>query len=1782
MRVLKSKKVLLLADLPSKGLYGALRVGCLCLGLAANLFALPIPSARALTVGEATLVSDISPVARNNYTISELISVGESVFFAVHIVNWEDGGSQSRHLWKSDGTEAGTFQIAASFGNPYPTDLTNVNGRLFLSAMGNPGGRELQTLNAAQDTMVMVADINPDPVSGGVRSSSPGNLANVNGTLYFTAYTPDTGSELWKHNPATGAANMVKDITTGSGSSDYSKFTAVNDKLFFVIDDDTNGKELWVSDGSDAGTKMVQDINSTTGTSSNPDYLTSYQGRLFFTANDGVNGRELWSSNGESDGTSMLVNISPDTSLTVTCRSLSVVGDTLFFAANDGTTGMELWKTDGTTENTVPVKDVQSGRDPSDPYSLMDVGGTLFFAADDGVYGIELWKSDGTEAGTERVTDINPGAESSYFGSLADVDRTLYFTVDVGGDRNYELWKTDGETTEMAANGWPDMGPEGLINADGTLFFLASHPDVGLGLWAVVPPAPPPPPPVADSTANLRSASTDLDPINTFTGELFSRKPKDLDLGGPMPLYFQRYYSSYLRRSFIVGDLGSNWRHNFDARLYWVGNTITYVTHDGRVTDFLQNLDTGDWNQLTNTDTPYQVYVELGEDVALYDPEDERIYTFDYTTSNIIIGKLVGIEDGHGNLHTVTYDLDTGHIETVSDGLDRTLTFFYNDDAIPKISVVYDGTRSISFQYTDPIDTEYLTLATDGLLGVSVYTYADTSAGIDHALITSTTQPRGNVPYRQTFFDASTGISGRVAIQTDADGNAFSFDYDGLETTLTDPLGNTRIDTNTATGEFSNRQDETGESFVMGSDATGRRNSITDRLGYTTTIDYDEPSGNIAAVTNADGTTSDFSYTERVFGNLTLYDLTTITHADGTTESLVYDAMGNATSHTDQIGNTATATYNTNGQPLTATNLAGGTTTNAYKTDGTLASRTDPAGNTTTFGYDDLKRLNLITFADGNAQAFTYNDLDQPVTSTDGNGNTTTRTYDANGNLVTVTDPSANTTTYTYDGNDRPLTTTDPLSNAASRSYHPLGKVATITDENSNTTTFNHDILGRYISTTDPLGHVWSQTYDAEAILASTTDPLGNTTTFVSDAMGRITETTSPMGNVSSASYDAMGRLVATTDPLGNTTTFGRDPRGLLSGITLPDGSTSASYTRNELGQIATVTDPNGNVWQRDYDTSGRLISSSDPLGNTVTTAYDNRNRLSQVTYPNSLGTLTMGYDDAGNPTQSAYSDGTTLNYTYDDNDRLTAANGITWSYDANGRIAGTNGIAIDRDPAGRITSMTLAPGKSVTYAYNANNRLAQVTDWTEGVSTFSYDAAGRLTAMTRPNGVNTTNIWDPDNRLTGITEGAISTITLARDAKGQIAAADRDVPLPASSEALPSSAYTYDAASQISGFTYDGLGRLTDDGDRTYAWDFASRLTSVTENETTTTFTYDALGRRLSRTVDDVTGGYVWNYALGLPSVSIEMQSGADLRYFVHTPEGELLYMIDAGTDARSFSHFDEMGNTIFVTGDDGSVIATYAYCPYGQPIASTGSLKSPFTWQGQYGVMDEGNGLYYVRARYYDANTGRFISRDSNKSVGPREVNPYQYAMANPLRFVDVNGMDPMSIGNVKRARESGDPDRKQGNPTIPIPTNQREANKLKEPNVDKEDMCEQILLRKDLLEKTKGSLYAHFNKIFAGEGAREVEIVTRYDINEDGYVESAVIQEYGKSGNTVRLKFNQNGVAYWGETFRNGSRIGGFYDPRLEPSEPSYLPPMCPKHKRKFSVDYESRAGCCGWHD
>lgn len=290
-----------------------------------------------------------------------------------------------------------------------------MNGIVFFVAHSGTAGRELWKTDGTTAGTVLVKDIN-----SGSGSSDPSYFADVNGTVFFSAFNPNTGRELWKTNGTAAGTVLVKDIRVGKRSSDPAGMTNVNGTVLFSANDGNGGSELWKSNGTATWTVRVRDINSGLNGSS-PSSLTNVNGTLFFTADDGSRGPELWKWT-PAGGAALVKDIMSGPGGSYPYNLVKVQGSllnpngTLFFSAWVSELGTELWKSDGTELGTVLVKDIKQVEvcpydcgDSSEPGDLTNVNGTVFFSATDGVVGRELWRSDGTELGTRLVADIFPG-----------------------------------------------------------------------------------------------------------------------------------------------------------------------------------------------------------------------------------------------------------------------------------------------------------------------------------------------------------------------------------------------------------------------------------------------------------------------------------------------------------------------------------------------------------------------------------------------------------------------------------------------------------------------------------------------------------------------------------------------------------------------------------------------------------------------------------------------------------------------------------------------------------------------------------------------------------------------------------------------------------------------------------------------------------------------------------------------------------------------------------------------------------------------------------------------------------------------------------------------------------------------------------------------------------------------------------------------------------------------------------------------------------------------------
>jgi RHS repeat-associated protein len=169
-------------------------------------------------------------------------------------------------------------------------------------------------------------------------------------------------------------------------------------------------------------------------------------------------------------------------------------------------------------------------------------------------------------------------------------------------------------------------------------------------------------------------------------------------------------------------------------------------------------------------------------------------------------------------------------------------------------------------------------------------------------------------------------------------------------------------------------------------------------------------------------------------------------------------------------------------------------------------------------------------------------------------------------------------------------------------------------------------------------------------------------------------------------------------------------------------------------------------------------------------------------------------------------------------------------------------------------------------------------------------------------------------------------------------------------------------------------LTKVTGSNTTTYAWDFENRLKSVTLPGTggTVTFKYDPFGRRIYKSSTSSTSIYAYDGDNLIEEIN---SSGAAVARYSQTIEvDEPLAMLRSGT--TSYYDADGLGSITSLSNGAGALAQTYAFDSFGKQTASSGSLANPFQYTSR--EFDGETNLLYFRARYYDPQTGRFISED------------------------------------------------------------------------------------------------------------------------------------------------------------------------------------------------------------
>jgi ELWxxDGT repeat protein len=410
-------------------------------------------SASALAEGPpAALVRDLVPGSSSSFP-QNFTDAGGKLFFLAF-----DGGNTFDKLWESDGTAAGTSELAPNLEANAPValgasgsvaftafDLTARNFGIWVSdgttagtyrvaALPSSGTDAVGSVGATAFFEIFDFQSNreelwkSDGTAAGTGLVAPipftTGFTAAGGTLYFAANDGTHGYELWKSDGTAAGTGLVADINPGPAGSNPSQLTDAGGTLYFLAQGGPGmARQLWASDGTAAGTRAV-------APGLVPDQLAAFQGGLAFTGIDASGTPGLWSSDGTSAGTHEISPL-PDGS----ASGLANAGGTVFFGFYpDSSSALELWKSDGTAGGTGPVASLP------DLSELTAAGSRVYFTVDDPIAGNELFASDGTAAGTGLVADINPGPAGSFPGNLTAVGATLFFDAN-DGSHGDELWK---------------------------------------------------------------------------------------------------------------------------------------------------------------------------------------------------------------------------------------------------------------------------------------------------------------------------------------------------------------------------------------------------------------------------------------------------------------------------------------------------------------------------------------------------------------------------------------------------------------------------------------------------------------------------------------------------------------------------------------------------------------------------------------------------------------------------------------------------------------------------------------------------------------------------------------------------------------------------------------------------------------------------------------------------------------------------------------------------------------------------------------------------------------------------------------------------------------------------------------------------------------------------------------------------------------------------------------------------------------------------------------------
>lgn len=1099
-----------------------------------------------------------------------------------------------------------------------------------------------------------------------------------------------------------------------------------------------------------------------------------------------------------------------------------------------------------------------------------------------------------------------------------------------------------------------------------------------------------------------------------------------------MPVHFTRsgstWYVAYWNPTTQTFSTSSDPRHDTDLRFYTDG-TYWYVSDQN---DTIETYDSS--GKLTNIAYKggYQQsfdYDGAGNNTTIHDSLG-RSLIFIYLAN----GLVDTLTAPNGVIH-YSYQDRSGISPPPAPGnpgqwVLQSVT--YPDST--SITYVYDDAHPINrFALTGLVDENSVRYATWGYDAASGRaTSSQHAGGVDLTTIAyddpNNERTVTNALGKQAIFNLATyqgvyqitSIAGQASAHCAASTVSYKYDENGFVKQRTSGEGRVNTYIHNSIGQETSRTEGDGSAVARTIathwNPTWRAPDEIDQADLKINFYYDAV-GRLQQLTETDTTTQSIPYSTNgqvrtwQFGYWPSGLLHTIDGPlPGTNDivSYAYNSNGYVQSITDELGHTTQITaWSAWGTPLTSIDPNGVTTTYTYDGRGRLKTVTiNPGANQSqsSIGYDLAGNVKTVTTPDGLSLTYNYDDAHQVSSIVDNlNEKISYPTRDALGDIKkttikTSTGAIVKSQTATFDELGRVLKNIGAASQTTQHGYDRDDNETQTIDPRNKIYGHAFDAINRLYQETDPDLFRTMVAYNAEDGITSVTDPRTLVTNYVRDGFGDAIQVTSPDTGTAVYYYDALGDVTKKLDARGVETDYTYDVKGRIKTRKIQGASAEdvtflydTTTTTNGINRLWKITDPSGST-AFVYDALGgvqnetRVIQSKTysvgfsndaalypltityPSGRIVTYTRDALGRISGITTDQSAGSTAVtiasntSYMPFGALSGFTFGNGVALTLGYDQDYQLTgivAANGA----------ATIQNLALGYDPAGDINPITdnLIPARSQTLGYDDLNRLNAATGL-YGTEGYLYDRTGNRTQRTLGSTTESYAISPTSNQIVSITAGS-NVRSFSYLPTGQASNDNRD----------PSHAYIYN---------YNSSGRLA---------------SAILNGGSATTYLINGLEQRVVKSFSSLNRTHYIYDRLGHLLAEANGLTGATLKEYIWLDDLPVAMVDNTGASPIIYYiHADHLGTPQKLTNGAGSVVWDGVFDPFGNPTSITGSVTLNLRFPGQY--FDAETGLHQNWNRDYDPTIGRYVESDPIGLEGG--INPYSYALGNPLRRTDRDG--------------------------------------------------------------------------------------------------------------------------------------------------------------------------------